>query len=108
MVDAGLIVITSFISPFAIERRMARELLEEHEFIEVFVDAPLPVAEARDPKRLYERARRGEIKNFTGIDSPYEPPEAPELHIDTAGTSAEEAAEQVIKELRRRGILEEP
>jgi bifunctional enzyme CysN/CysC len=107
MVDAGLIVITSFISPFAIERRMARELLEEHEFIEVFVDAPLRVAEARDPKRLYERARRGEIKNFTGIDSPYQPPEAPELHIDTAGTSAEEAAEHIIEELRRRGILEE-
>ena len=66
---------------------MARELLEEKEFIEVFIDAPLRVAEARDPKRLYERARRGEIKNFTGIDSPYEPPETPEIHIDTALTS---------------------
>ena len=80
MVDAGLIVIASFISPFETERRMARELVEPDEFIEVFVDAPLAVAEARDPKGLYVRARRGELKNFTGIDSPYEPPEAPELH----------------------------
>ena len=105
MVDAGLIVITSFISPFESERRMARELLTENEFIEVFVDAPLAVAEARDPKRLYERARRGEIKNFTGIDSPYEPPEAPELRIDTTQTSSEEAGDRIFEELRRRGIL---
>jgi bifunctional enzyme CysN/CysC len=105
MVDAGLIVIVSFISPFAIERRMARDLLEKDEFIEVFVDAPLAVAEARDPKHLYERARRGEIKNFTGIDSPYEPPEAPEIRIDAARTAPEEAGERIIEELRRRGIL---
>jgi bifunctional enzyme CysN/CysC len=105
MVDAGLIVIVSFISPFAIERRMARDLLEKDEFIEVFVDAPLAVAEARDPKHLYERARRGEIKNFTGIDSPYEPPEAPEIRIEAARTAPEEAGERIIEELRRRGIL---
>jgi bifunctional enzyme CysN/CysC len=105
MVDAGLIVITSFISPFESERRMARELLEDDEFIEVFVDAPLAVAEARDPKQLYARARRGEIKNFTGIDSPYEPPEAPELRIDTTAMTPEEAAERIIEELRSRHVL---
>jgi len=106
MVDAGLIVITSFISPFESERRMARALLGEGEFIEVFVDAPLAVAEARDPKQLYARARRGEIKNFTGIDSPYEPPETPELRIDTTATTAEEAGRRIIEELGRRGILD--
>ncbi len=105
MVDAGLIVITSFISPFRSERRMARGLLEEGEFIEVFIDAPLRVAEARDPKRLYAKARRGEIRNFTGIDSPYEAPEAPEIHVDTTATSAEHAAEGLVAELRRRRIL---
>jgi bifunctional enzyme CysN/CysC len=105
MVDAGLIVITSFISPFESERRMARELLEPDEFIEVFIDAPLAVAEARDPKQLYARARRGEITNFTGIDSPYEPPEAPELRIDTTQVSAEEAGERIVEELLRRAIL---
>jgi len=106
MVDAGLIVITSVISPFASERRMARDLLEPGEFIEVFVDAPLAVAEARDPKQLYARARRGEIKNFTGIDSPYEPPLSPDLHIDTTSTTPEEAAEMVLEELARRGMLQ--
>jgi bifunctional enzyme CysN/CysC len=105
MVDAGLIVITSFISPFASERRMARELLEPGEFIEVFVDAPLEVAEARDPKHLYERARRGEIENFTGIDSPYEAPEHPELHIDTTRLSVRQAVDQILHELTRRGVL---
>jgi bifunctional enzyme CysN/CysC len=105
MVDAGLIVITSFISPFQSGRRMARELLEEHEFIEVFVDAPLAVAEARDPNHLYERARRGELPDFTGIDSPYERPEAPDLHIDTTRTPADEAGELILGELLRRGIL---
>jgi bifunctional enzyme CysN/CysC len=105
LVDAGLIVIASFISPFESERRMARELLGEGEFIEVFVDAPLAVAEARDPKQLYARARRGEIKNFTGIDSPYEPPEAPELHIDTTRTLPEEAGARILEELRQRRIL---
>jgi bifunctional enzyme CysN/CysC len=105
MVDAGLIVITSVISPFASERRMARELMEAGEFIEVFVDCPLEVAEARDPKELYARARRGEIKNFTGIDSPYERPDSPELHLDTTQLSPAQAAEAIVAELRRRGIL---
>jgi bifunctional enzyme CysN/CysC len=107
MVDAGLIVITAFISPFESERQMARELLEQDEFIEVFVDTPLAVAEARDPKHLYARARRGELKNFTGIDSPYERPEAPELRIDTTKAGPDEAAELILEELRRRGVLGE-
>jgi bifunctional enzyme CysN/CysC len=105
MVDAGLIVLTAFISPFRAERRMARGLLGEDEFIEVFVDTPLRVAEQRDPKGLYKRARRGEIKNFTGIDSPYEEPEQPEIRIDTASVSAEEAAEKIISELKRMGVI---
>jgi bifunctional enzyme CysN/CysC len=106
MVDAGLIVITAFISPFRTERRMARELLDEGEFIEIFVDTPLPVAEGRDPKNLYAKARRGEITNFTGVDSPYEGPEAPELRIDTTQTTPEQAAELVIEQLRTRRIIE--
>jgi bifunctional enzyme CysN/CysC len=106
MVDAGLIVLASFISPFRSERSMARELLEPGEFIEVFVDTPLRVAEERDCKHLYQKARRGEIKNFTGIDSPYEPPENPEIHIDTTHLSPEQAAAQIIDELRRRDILD--
>ena len=77
MADAGLIVLVSFISPFRAERRMARGLIGDGEFIEVFVDTPLAVAETRDPKGLYKKARRGELKNFTGVDSPYEPPEQP-------------------------------
>jgi bifunctional enzyme CysN/CysC len=105
MVDAGLIVVTAFISPFRAERRMARGLLQEGEFVEVFVDAPLSVAEERDPKGLYKKARRGEIKNFTGIDSPYEAPEAPEIRIDTTTLAPEGAAEQVLAALRERGFV---
>ncbi len=105
MVETGLIVIAAFICPFRSERRMARALFEPGEFIEIFVDAPLAVAEIRDPKGLYARARRGEIENFTGIGSPYEPPETPELHIKTADVSVDEAIELVIEALRRRGIL---
>lgn len=105
MVETGLIVIASFICPFKSERRMARALFEPGEFIEVFVDAPLAVAEIRDPKGLYARARRGEIENFTGIGSPYEPPETPELHIKTADVSVDEAVELVLEALRRQGIL---
>jgi bifunctional enzyme CysN/CysC len=105
MVDAGLIVITSFISPFASERQMARELFGEDQFIEVFIDTPLDVAEARDPKRLYARARQGELENFTGIDSAYQPPQDAELRIDTTTTSPDAAAEQILEELRRRGRL---
>ena len=96
MVDAGLIVIVSFISPFRSERRMARDLMEEGEFFEVFVDAPLAVCEARDPKGHYARARKGEIVNFTGIDSPYEAPESPELRLDTTALSADAAADKIV------------
>jgi bifunctional enzyme CysN/CysC len=105
MVDAGLIVIVSFISPYESERRMARELLDEGEFIEVFVDTPLTVAEARDPRHLYAKARRGEIKNFTGIDSPYEPPTAPDVRVDTTCTSPEDAAECILAKLRDQRVL---
>lgn len=105
MVDAGLIVIVSFISPFRSERRMARALVEDGEFIEVFVDTPLPVAELRDPKGLYRKARRGELKNFTGIDSLYETPEHPEIRVDTTATAPESAAEQIIAILEQRGAI---
>jgi bifunctional enzyme CysN/CysC len=106
MVDAGLIVLVSFISPFRAERAGARALLNEGEFLEVFVDTPLAQAEARDVKGLYKKARRGELKNFTGIDSPYEPPEAPELRIDTTRYSPEQAADLVVATLRTRGIIQ--
>ncbi len=96
MADAGLIVITAFISPFRAERRMAREMMAEGEFIEVFVDAPLALAEARDVKGLYAKARAGTLKNFTGIDSPYEAPEQAEIVIDTTTVSAVEAAERIV------------
>jgi bifunctional enzyme CysN/CysC len=105
MVDAGLIVGTAFISPFRNERRMARGLLPDGEFIEIFIDTPLAVAEQRDPKGLYKKARRGELKNFTGIDSPYEEPDAPEIRIDTTALSADEAAERIIAHLKRLGIV---
>ncbi|MCA3701228.1 MAG: sulfate adenylyltransferase subunit CysN [Brevundimonas sp.] len=99
MADAGLIVITAFISPFRAERRVARELTPQGEFIEVFVDAPLEVAEARDVKGLYAKARAGQLKNFTGIDSPYEPPEQAEIVIDTTTMSAVEAAEVIVQRI---------
>ena len=105
MVDAGLIVLTAFISPFRSERHTARALLEDGEFIEVFVDTPLSVAEQRDVKGLYAKARAGQIRNFTGIDSPYEPPEAAEIRIDTTTCTSAEAAERVVAELRARGVL---
>jgi bifunctional enzyme CysN/CysC len=104
MVDAGLIVLVSFISPFRAERRMARGLFEPGEFFEVFVDTPLAVAEGRDAKGLYRKARRGELKNFTGIDSPYETPEHPEIRVDTTQLSAEEAADLVMAHLRQAGV----
>ncbi len=105
LVDAGLIVITAFISPFRTERDMARRLFEPGEFFEVHVDAPLAVAEARDVKGLYAKARRGELPHFTGIDSPYEAPENPELHLDTALLSVDSAAEQVLERLRALGTI---
>ncbi len=106
MVDAGLVVLVSFISPFAQERRMARDLLGDSEFCEVFVDTPLAVAEERDPKGLYQKARRGELPHFTGIDSPYEPPMNPELRIQTVETDAEEAAGLVVTRLRQMNIID--
>jgi bifunctional enzyme CysN/CysC len=105
MVDAGLIVLVSFISPFRSERRLARELVQAGEFFEVFVDTPLEEAEKRDPKGLYRKARGGQLKNFTGIDSPYEPPERPEIHLRTALLSPEDAAEEILQKLREAGML---
>ncbi len=105
MVDAGLIVLVSFISPFRSERRMARELLEPGEFLEVFVDTPIAVAEQRDVKGLYKKARRGELKNFTGVDSPYEAPEKADIHLDTQAVTPEEAADRIVAHLTNAGIL---
>ena len=106
MVDAGLIVITAFISPFRAERQLARSLVAEGEFVEVHVDVTLAAAEQRDLKGLYAKARRGDLKNFTGIDSPYETPEAPDLHIDTATCTAEQACERVLARIRLVGWLD--
>jgi bifunctional enzyme CysN/CysC len=99
MTDAGLIVITAFISPFRAERDMVRSMMEPGEFMEVHIDTPLVEAEARDVKGLYKKARSGQLKNFTGIDSPYEPPQDPEIRIDTTAMSAEEAADAIIARL---------
>jgi len=105
MVDAGLITLVSFISPFRSERQMARDMLAEGEFLEIFVDAPLEVCERRDPKGLYKKARAGEIPNFTGIGSPYEPPESPELRLAAGERAPEELADEVIRALEARGML---
>ncbi|WP_428035812.1 sulfate adenylyltransferase subunit CysN [Amphritea sp.] len=105
MVDAGLIVLSSFISPFRAERKMARDMLEEGEFIEIYVNTPLEVAEDRDVKGLYKKARRGELKNFTGIDSPYEAPQQPELNLKTVEMTPEEAADKVIELLKSKGMI---
>ena len=99
MTDAGLIVITAFISPFRAEREMVRQMMAPGEFFEVHIDTPLAVAEARDSKGLYQKARAGQLRNFTGIDSPYEAPTAPELRIDTTRVSPEEAAELIVARL---------
>ncbi|MDI6838622.1 MAG: adenylyl-sulfate kinase, partial [Rhizobiaceae bacterium] len=104
-VEAGLIVLVSFISPFRSERRLARELMEGGEFIEIYVATSLEVAETRDPKGLYKKARNGEIQHFTGISSPYEPPEHPELTLDTVAFSAEQLAERIVKWLDERGYF---
>ena len=106
MVDAGLIVLVSFISPFRSERRMAREMFEAGEFLEAYVDTTLDEAERRDTKGLYRKARLGQIRNFTGIDSPYEPPEQPELKLDTTRLSAEQAADIVVTRLVQDGLLD--
>ena len=105
MADCGLIALVSFISPFRSERQLARELAEDGEFIEIYVDTPLEVAEARDIKGLYKKARAGEIKNFTGIDSPYEAPENPEIRVDTTAHSAEAAAEIILEKLNSLGVI---
>ena len=105
MADAGLIVLVSFISPFRSERRMARDLMPKGEFIEVFVDAPLEVCEQRDPKGLYKKARRHEIRNFTGIESPYEIPEHPEMRLDTTALSAEQAVDRLLAYLEASGTI---
>ncbi len=99
MADAGLIVLTAFISPFRAEREMVRKMLPEGEFVEIFVDTPLEVAEARDVKGLYKKARSGALKNFTGIDSPYEPPESPDIRVNTVAMTPEEAAEHIVRQL---------
>ena len=97
MVDAGLIALVSFISPFRSERKMARDLMQEGEFIEIFISTSLEECERRDPKGLYRKARKGEIKGFTGIDDPYESPKNPEISIDTTNVSQEEAVQQVLR-----------
>ena len=106
MSDAGLITLVSFISPFRSERQMARNMMQDGEFVEIFVDTPLEVAEQRDVKGLYKRARAGEIKNFTGLDSPYEAPESPEITINTVDQTAEQAADEIITWMRERGWFE--
>jgi bifunctional enzyme CysN/CysC len=105
MTEAGLIVLVSFISPFRAERRMARALFQPGEFSEVHVDTTLATAEARDVKGLYKKARRGELKNFTGIDSPYEAPENPEIYVDTSKRTPEQSAEAIVEYLEKGGWL---
>lgn len=100
-VDSGLIILTAFISPFVADRAQARELIGDANFLEVYIDTPLDVCEARDPKGLYKKARAGEIKHFTGIDSAYEAPVAPDIHVKTDGLSIEQCAELVVSELER-------
>lgn len=104
-VDSGCLVLTAFISPFKADRDFCRNLLADNEFIEVFVDTPLDVCEQRDPKGLYQKARQGDIKSFTGIDSPYQAPQSPEIHLQYDGQAAEHAAEQIIEQLRQRGLI---
>ena len=105
-VDAGVIVLSAFISPFQRDREMVRGLVEEHEFIEVFIDTPLKLCESRDPKGLYKKARRGEIAHFTGISSPYEAPLNPEIHLKTEKLSIDESAKQIIVYLKDRGYID--
>ncbi|MFC4347196.1 sulfate adenylyltransferase subunit CysN [Kordiimonas lipolytica] len=105
MVDAGLVVMTSFISPFRAERRMVHDLMDEGEFIEVYVDTPIEVCAERDPKGLYKKAKAGEIKNFTGYDSPYEAPERADIHVNTEKMSAEDCADVIIAYLEENGYL---
>ena len=105
MTDAGLITIVSFISPFIAERKLAREIMAEGDFVEIFVDTPLAEAERRDVKGLYKKARAGKLKNFTGIDSPYEAPESPEIRLSTMETDANMAADTIVDWMRAQGYL---
>lgn len=105
MVDAGLVVLAAFVSPYRADRDAIRALLPNGEFVEVFVDTPLAECEQRDPKGLYKKARAGEIKNFTGIDDPYEAPEQPEVHIHNHGRSVEEVVAELLVKLQERGLL---
>ncbi|EKB7279618.1 TPA: adenylyl-sulfate kinase [Vibrio parahaemolyticus] len=107
-VDSGTIVLTAFISPFISDRKQARDLLNSEQFLEVFIDTPLEVCEQRDPKGLYKKARAGEIKNFTGIDSAYEAPLNPEIHVQTANKTVEECADFVVQKLVDMGYLSLP
>lgn len=104
-VDAGQIVLTAFISPFKADRAFCRELLEANEFVEVFVDVPLEICEQRDPKGLYKKARAGDIKHFTGLDSPYQAPESPEIHLQVTDETAEEVTELLFKQLVEKGFV---
>ena len=104
-VDAGNIVLTAFISPFTSDRKQVRDLMQDGEFLEVFVDTPLEVCEQRDPKGLYKKARAGEIKHFTGIDSEYQAPVSPEIHLKTENLSIEGCADYVVSELEKKGYL---
>ena len=104
-VDSGLIVLSAFISPFIADRQQVRNLLKKGQFIEVFVDTPLEVCEQRDPKGLYKKARSGEIKNFTGLDSPYEAPQTPEIHLASGEKTVEELADEVISYLKTNGFI---
>lgn len=105
MIDAGLLVMTAFISPFKVDRQLVRDLVQKHEFIEIYMDTVLEECERRDPKGLYKKARKGEIKNFTGIDSEYEIPQSPEVIINTAAFSIEECADQIILYLQANKII---
>lgn len=106
-IDAGTIVSTAFISPFASDRQMAKDKLEAGEFIEVYIDTPIEVCEQRDPKGLYKKARAGEIKDFTGIDSSYDVPQAPQIHVKTADKSIQACAEQIVAHLISQGFVED-
>ena len=105
VVQAGLIAIVSFISPFRAEREMARGLVAPDEFIEIFVDTPLEICEQRDPKGLYRKARRGELRNFTGLDSPYERPSNPDLTLDALNSSASNLADRIVHFMQQRDLL---
>jgi len=105
MVDAGLVVLTAFISPFQSERDMVRNLVEDGEFIEVFLDTPLDVCETRDPKGLYKKARAGEIKHFTGIDSDYQIPTSPEIKIDTSKNTLDQSVQELVAYLKQQQII---